>query len=133
MSRIDRAAERVNREWFVREYHDPQVRLSDLAGEIGVDAAELADMARKLGVPTRRELGVVFEAGPVIERPKPARVPAWNGCNPSCPAWTECRRIGTGRVMPCEVVVFEDEDPELYEGAGYSLNLRPMGGLVLKE
>jgi len=131
MSRIDRAAERVNRDWFVREYHDPRVKLSDLAGEMGVDAAELAGVARKLGVPTRRELGVIFEAEPTPEPPpKPVHKPAWNGCNPSCPAWVECRKMGVNGVMPCEVFAFLDEESELYEGSGYSLNLRPMGNLV---
>lgn len=110
-------------EWFREKYLDPNISILAMANAMGVTRCTVSTTARKLGLPSRNELGIHCEESAPLETVE--KPPGLTGCNETCPAWERCKG-GRGwlDILPCEVYIFPDEDPDLIE-LRPGLNLRP--------
>lgn len=97
---------------FQLVYHDPRIHTSEVADRFGILQSRLSEFAHLLGIPTRRQAGVMWK--PTLLRVKPEREKL-GPCTPECPEWRRCtsERLWLD-VLPCEKVL-EDEAGVEYE------------------
>src|SRR6185503_9780469 len=110
--RLKQLASQTDPADFQRFYHDPKVHTATIADKFGVAQSRLSELAHLLGVPTRREAGVMWT--PTLLRVKGSnRKPGQHGCNPECTEWRRCKagRLWVDGPLPCEKLLpFEIEN-----------------------
>ena len=129
---LQQLAQRTNANEFKRLYHDPTVHTSEIADRFGVSQSRLSEFAHLLGIPTRREAGVMWT--PTLLRDKADKSKQLGPCNPQCPMWRRCKggRLWLG-VLPCEVELDWEKGIEYEVDSFPTLGRMPMVARVVVE
>lgn len=102
--RLKQLASQTDAHAFKLLYHDARVHTSEIADRFGILPNRVSEFAHLLGVPTRREAGVMWK--PTLLRASKPKREKLGPCNPDCTMW---RRCNAGRkwldVLPCETVL----------------------------
>lgn len=103
---LQQLADQTNPADFQRLYHDPKVHTATIADRFGIKVTRLSEFAHLLGIPTRREAGVMWTPTLLRVKAGKSKQEKLGPCNPNCPMWRRCK---DGRkwldVLPCETVL----------------------------
>lgn len=130
---LQQLADQTDAREFQRLYHSPTVHTSEIADRFGIKVTRLSEFAHLLGIPTRREAGVMWT--PTLLRVKGKDEPKKLGpCNPACPMWRRCK---DGRlwvdVLPCEEVLDWENGIEFERDSFPTMGRVPMVARVAVE
>lgn len=105
--RLKQLAGQTDRAEFQRLYHDPTVHTSTIADLFGVQQSRLSEFAHLLGIPTRRQAGVMWTPTLLRVKDSKSKKPGQHGCNPDCPEWRRCKagRLWVEGPLPCETLL----------------------------
>lgn len=126
--KADRIAAKMTPAKFRKLYHDPNLTVVDVGAKLGCTVDQVAEVAHKLGVELRSEIGL--KVNPKQQRWKDRL--GKTGCNETCRRFAQCmdkQKAGYTGPVPCEIQLDDELPKSEYDNDHRVYYVSPMAGM----